>query len=92
VDPEDPSTIVSIIDWQSTDIAPLYFQAQHPQIIDYQGPAVTGIERPVMPDTKDLGPEEKKWVMSEFWERTLCAVYNNWAYRDDKRIYAALEF
>jgi hypothetical protein len=92
VDPANPTNIVGIIDWQSTDIAPLYFQARQPQIIDYKGPTVIGIERPTLPDTKGLEPEEKKMVMVDFWERTLCSLYNNYAYRDTTRVYAALEF
>jgi hypothetical protein len=92
VDPNSPSNIVSIINWQSTDLAPLYFQGQQPQFIDYKGPAVAGIERPTLPDTKGLEPEEKKLVMTDLWDRTMCSVYNNYVYRDTRRIYDALEF
>jgi hypothetical protein len=91
VDPNNPSKIVSVIDWQSTDLATLYFQVQQPQVIDYKGPAVTGIERPMIPDTKGLEPE-KKLVMADFYDRTMCAIYNNYVYRDTRRIYDALEF
>lgn len=38
VDPNDPTKIVELIDWQSTEIAPLYFQARQPQFIDHRGP------------------------------------------------------
>ncbi|KAH7087483.1 kinase-like domain-containing protein [Paraphoma chrysanthemicola] len=52
VDPSEPTKIVSLIDWQSTEIGPLYFQARQPHIIDYDGPPVSGLERLVLP--KDL--------------------------------------
>ncbi|KAG6063444.1 hypothetical protein E4U32_001239 [Claviceps aff. humidiphila group G2b] len=49
VDPDNPSRIVGIIDWQSTEFSPLYFQARQPFFLDSDGPALHGLERPELP-------------------------------------------
>ena len=56
VDPSEPTKVTSLIDWQSTELSPLYFQARQPHIIDYDGPPMVGLERPVFPE--DFGELE----------------------------------
>ncbi|KAK9364515.1 kinase-like domain-containing protein [Lipomyces kononenkoae] len=38
VNPNDPSGISGLIDWQSTELAPLYDHTLEPYLIDYDGP------------------------------------------------------
>ncbi|KAH7074476.1 hypothetical protein BKA63DRAFT_603397 [Paraphoma chrysanthemicola] len=76
VDPSEPTRIVSLIDWQSTEVGPLYFQARQPHIIDHDGPPVSGLERPVPP--KDLA--------------ILCVLYNNIIHHKAPEVYAAMQF
>lgn len=61
VDPEHPTTVTSIIDWQSVDIAPLFVQVRQPGFLDFDGPQVKGLEQPELPkNLKDLSPTERR--------------------------------
>ncbi|SMR53071.1 unnamed protein product [Zymoseptoria tritici ST99CH_3D1] len=62
VDPKDPTKILSIIDWQSTEVAPLFVQARQPYIIDFEGPQLPDLstEHPSLPEDFDqLSPGEQ---------------------------------
>ena len=50
VDLERPTEIIGIIDWQSTELAPLFSQARRPYILDYEGPKPVGLEIAKFPD------------------------------------------
>ncbi|KAI9732696.1 MAG: hypothetical protein M1818_007430 [Claussenomyces sp. TS43310] len=45
VNPSKHTEIVGLIDWQSTDLSPLYYHARRPYIIDYDIPPIYGLER-----------------------------------------------
>jgi hypothetical protein len=93
VDPSEPTKIVSIIDWQSTEIAPLYIQARQPHIIDYEGPPLYGLERPQPPkDLERLDVREKKKAESIYLQRSLCSLYNTLTHHQNPKLYAALQF
>ncbi|KAG5961937.1 hypothetical protein E4U56_003610 [Claviceps arundinis] len=81
VDPDNPSRIVGIIDWQSTEFSPLYFQARQPFFLDSDGPALHGLERPTLP--------------SEFYHlegNALCSVYRILLHHNMPTIFDCLEF
>ncbi|RMZ84963.1 hypothetical protein DV738_g299, partial [Chaetothyriales sp. CBS 135597] len=60
VDPENPTKIVSIIDWQAVNIAPLFLQARHPSLIEFDGPITKGFEPVNLPDNfESLSPEKQ---------------------------------
>ncbi|KAH8676899.1 kinase-like domain-containing protein [Tricladium varicosporioides] len=93
VNPSKPTEITGIIDWQSTELAPLYFHARQPQIIDLNGQQYVGRERPKLPENfETLDAEGKKRARSFFLRQSLCALYNTIVYRNNPRLYAALEF
>lgn len=61
MDPNEPSKIVGIIDWQSTEIAPLFQQARQPYYLDYDGPPATGVEFPPRPaNLEELEPAARE--------------------------------
>ncbi|KAJ5162051.1 kinase-like domain-containing protein [Penicillium capsulatum] len=63
VDPDNPSQITSIIDWQCVPIYPTFLVAHHPSLIEYDGPKLDGFIQPKLPenfDSLDLDPEAKK--------------------------------
>ncbi|EPE24799.1 Protein kinase-like (PK-like) [Glarea lozoyensis ATCC 20868] len=61
VNPSKPTEIVGIIDWQSTELAPLYFHTRQPQFLDFEGPQVEGLERPRLPkDIESMEEREQK--------------------------------
>ncbi|RMD44188.1 hypothetical protein DV735_g1027, partial [Chaetothyriales sp. CBS 134920] len=60
VDPDNPTNIVSIIDWQAVNIAPLFLQARHPSLIEFEGPITKGFEPINLPDDfESLSPEKQ---------------------------------
>ncbi|KAL9079198.1 MAG: hypothetical protein Q9157_001907 [Trypethelium eluteriae] len=93
VNPSKPTEVVGIIDWQSTETSPLYFQARQPQVIDYDGPPVHGLERPQPPNDMDkLGANAKKQAETLYVQQSLCSLYNTLIHHRTPRVYAALEF
>jgi hypothetical protein len=87
VDSAHSTKVVGLIDWQSTELAPLYFQARQPHFIDHQGPAMYGLERPVMPlDFAQLDANEKRNAQNLFLQHSLCALYRTVVYRDCPKI------
>lgn len=76
VNPENPSEIYGIIDWQTTELAPLYDHTIEPYFLDYQGPRMAGdlLQRPdleelkkLFEDDNDLTPLEKKRKAESFF-------------------------
>ena len=76
VNPENPSEIVAIIDWQSTELAPLFNQVRQPYFLDYEGPPTQGTERPELPDNYDqLDDALQKKAMSLYLSQMLSTMY-----------------
>jgi hypothetical protein len=92
VDPTEPTKVVGVIDWQATEIAPLYFQANQPHIIDHDGSSITGLERPKLPeDIDDLEPGARQHATSLFLQQALCFAYNTLTHYNNPKLYAALQ-
>lgn len=93
VNPSDPTKVVGLIDWQSTEISPLYFHARRPQIIDYDGPPIYGLERPKLPkEIERLEADATKHAKTLYLQQSLCSLYNTLTHGQNARLYAALEF
>jgi hypothetical protein len=93
VNPSKPTQIVGLIDWQATELAPLYFQARQPQIIDYDGPPVQGLERPQPPqDLEKLDAAEKKRLLTIYEQQSLCVLYNILTHHQNPKLYTAHQF
>jgi len=93
VDPAEPTKVVGLIDWQSTEISPLYFHARQPHMIDYDGPPINGLERPQPPeDLEKLEPSERERANTLYLQQSLCSLYNTLTHRQNPRLYAALQF
>ncbi|KAF4622709.1 hypothetical protein G7Y89_g14318 [Cudoniella acicularis] len=93
VNSSNPTEITGIIDWQSTELAPLYHHTHQPQIIDYEGPQVVGLERPQLPkDMNQFNTEEKKRAQVLYLKQSLCSLYNTITHHQNPQLYAALEF
>lgn len=84
VNPDRPTEIVGIIDWQSTELAPLYFHGKPPSLLDYEGPRISGLQKPSGP-----GPHKSQKV---FFAQSLCVLYNNWTHHKNPRLQAAFDF
>jgi hypothetical protein len=93
VDSAEPTKVVGLIDWQSTEISPLYFHARQPHMIDYIGPAINGLERPQpREDLDELEPSERECANTLYLQQSLCSLYNTLTHRQNPRLYAALQF
>jgi hypothetical protein len=93
VDPTEPTKVVGLIDWQSTEISPLYFHARQPHIIDYVGPPINGLERPQpQKDLDELKPSERERANTLYLQQSLCSLYNTLTHRQNARLDAALQF
>jgi hypothetical protein len=93
VDPAEPTKVVGLIDWQSTEISPLYFHARQPHMIDYVGPAINGLERPQpREDLDELEPSKRERANTLYLQQSLCSLYNTLTHRQNPRLYAALQF
>ncbi|KAF2685338.1 hypothetical protein K458DRAFT_403544 [Lentithecium fluviatile CBS 122367] len=87
VDPAQPTKIVSLIDWQSTGISPLYFHVRQPYIMDYDGPRMYGLERPELPsniETLDASAKENAEML--YYQQALCALYNTLTHQQTTRL------
>jgi hypothetical protein len=93
VDPEEPTKILSIIDWQSTHIAPLFEQARVPSLLDFDGPRWNSLTPPKLPENfASLDLEEQKAVKELQKNQTLHKLYSIQAAKEGSRISRALAF
>lgn len=91
--PSKPTEIVGFIDWQSTELSPLYHHARRPYFMDYEGPPAYGLERPQLPeDVETLDATAKMHEEILFLQQSLCSLYNTLTHYQNTRLYAALEF
>lgn len=93
VNPDKPSEILGIIDWQSTQILPLYELARQPFFLDYEGPPVVGLERPEFPEDWDqLNPTEQKKAHALYLDMALSALYRTLVHETNPVLYRAMEY
>lgn len=53
VNPQKPTEMVGIIDWQSVHLSPIFLQARHPALIDLDGPTPEGFSHIELPQNFD---------------------------------------
>lgn len=64
VDPNNPTQIVSIIDWQSAHISPLFLQARHSALLEFEGSITENFDIKVPENFDTLSPEEQEKAKS----------------------------
>lgn len=93
VDPAAPTKVTCIIDWQSTEVAPLFVQARQPYMLDHSGPQVKSLERPRLPnDFTELSPEQQKTANRLLLDQALCVGYKRWIQSQHPDIWKCFEF
>ncbi|KAL9103362.1 MAG: hypothetical protein Q9163_001574 [Psora crenata] len=93
VNPNDYTEVVGFIDWQATEIAPLFNQIRQPYFLDHRGPPVRGLERPCLPENlADLDPAEREEANAMYVKRSLCSAYRWLLNQKYPRLYRALDF
>ena len=93
VNPDNHTEVVGFIDWQGTELAPLFNQIRQPYFLDHDGPPVRGLERPRRPENlEDLDPAEQEEANSLYVKRSLCSAYRYLLNQRYPRLYRALSF
>lgn len=93
VHPERPSEILGIIDWQSSELLPLFDHAHQPYFLDYDGPPFTGLEPPPFPENFDqLDSTEQNKAESLYLQMSLSALYRTFTCANNKDLFKAMEF
>jgi hypothetical protein len=93
VDPNDPTKVTSIIDWQSTEVAPLFVQARVPQFLEHEGPRAEVHERPRLPPDFDaLEPAEQQSVNRLTLDQGLWVANKIWIRARNPAFWKALQF
>jgi hypothetical protein len=77
VNPNDPIEVTAMIDWQSTEIAPLLAQVGKPPFIAHKGPQAVGLERPQLPvGFESLSKDEQRRAQDLWLKQLLVVLYN----------------
>jgi hypothetical protein len=93
VDLEKPWEISSIIDWQSSDLRPLFDHVQKPFFLDHEGPPLKLRERPKLPENfSEMSPEAQKEAENLHYLMEMSAYFKLLTYRDTRTLYHAMEF
>ncbi|KAI1983645.1 Phosphotransferase enzyme [Ophidiomyces ophidiicola] len=92
VDPENPTKIAGLIDWQSVHVAPLFYQATHPSFLNYIGPIPKGLKVSLPDNFDELNEEAKNKAKKLLVEQSLYKFYDAYSALLNKRVYQALEY
>ncbi|KGO76261.1 Aminoglycoside phosphotransferase [Penicillium italicum] len=93
VNPDQPTEILSIIDWQAVNLSPLFLQARHPALIEFEGPIPEGLQSISLPNNFDeLSPEEQLEAKKLRAAQSLYKLYDIQMMQDCPEIAAALKF
>ncbi|OAL72449.1 hypothetical protein A7D00_3450 [Trichophyton violaceum] len=92
VDPEDPSRIIGIIDWQSVSACPLFMQVTRPAFLDYNGPTPKELGRVSLPPNFDsMSAEEQVEAKALYHSQTLHNLYLALTLRSNPTTFQALQ-
>ncbi|KAK2763292.1 hypothetical protein FQN54_009928 [Arachnomyces sp. PD_36] len=92
VSPDDPTSIEGIIDWQSSQISPLFIQARFPEFLKPPKGYNPGTDIPSLPDNFDkLDPEQKEEATKEITAASRSKYYEMSCLGYNKHIYDAMK-
>lgn len=93
VNPEKPTEIVAIIDWQSVHLSPFFLQARHPALIEFNGPTPEGFGRIELPENfADLSADEQKEAKMLRSAQSLYKLYEVELRQRNNDIFRALQY
>lgn len=93
VNPDNPTEVVGMIDWQSTEVKPLFEHAGQPYFMNYDGPPTVGLERSTLPqDLAELDIEDQKKANNLYLNQALFALYKTLIHGQSPRLYRAMTF
>lgn len=92
VDPENPTKIVSIIDWQSNDLLPLFDHNPDPAFIQYSGPKPDTLDPPELEDTSNMSKEERARAISDYFDKALFIASRKIASKKTPAVYRTIAY
>ena len=93
VNPEKPTGIVSIIDWQSVHLSPFFLQARHPALIEFNGPIPEGLGRIELPENfSEMSADEQKEAKMLRSTQSLYKLYEVELRQRNEKIFRALQY
>jgi Phosphotransferase enzyme family len=92
VDREDPTRILGIIDWQSSDILPLFDHNLDPPFVQFSGPEPESLDPPEMEATSDMSNEERARATEEYFEKALFIASRKISRKKTPTMYRAIQY
>jgi hypothetical protein len=93
VDPQNPTKVTGIIDWQSAELAPLFEHARQPYFLDYDDSPTVGLERSRLSENlAQLHLAAQKEAKALFLKQSLSALYKALFHWQNPRFYRAMAF
>ncbi|EFR04039.1 phosphotransferase enzyme family protein [Nannizzia gypsea CBS 118893] len=94
VNREKPTEVVGIIDWQSTQISPLFDHCMDPSFLDYNGaPIGDSLKRPELPKDYNSLPEcDKKEVIKHYYDKSVMVAWRMLVKQKNPSQYTAAMF
>lgn len=93
VDPDNPTCITGIIDWQSTEVAPLFTIADQPPLLNHAGASLAWPARPRLPDSlRNMQPAEQQAARVLYYHQALEAMYKTIVHKQATILHHAMQF
>ncbi|KAK2733427.1 hypothetical protein FQN57_002123 [Myotisia sp. PD_48] len=92
VDPNDPSKVVGIIDWQSVNLLPLLDHDPDPAFVDYHGPKPETLDRPELQDLEGLSDVERSEAIRQCFEKALFVASRRISLKKTPAAYEAIKY
>ncbi|KMQ48643.1 hypothetical protein HL42_0756 [Trichophyton rubrum] len=94
VSPKNPTEVVGIIDWQSTQISPLFDHCMDPAFLEYDGsPIGDSLKLPELPENmKQLSESEKNDTIKQYLNKSVMVAWRMLVKNKIPSQYAAMMF
>jgi hypothetical protein len=93
VNPNRPTEAISILDWQSSYVGPLFEQVSRPAFIEFDGPKYDGKSIPALPTNfNELSAPEKKYAKELLGDQALYMLYQAQLAKKNKPAHLALQY
>ncbi|KAJ5086507.1 phosphotransferase enzyme family protein [Penicillium alfredii] len=93
VNPERPAEVLGIIDWQSSELLPLFDHAREPYFLDFDGSYSGSLNPPQLPDNFDqLDPVEQGKAKSLYLKNSLVTLYRKFTLAKNETLFKAMDF
>jgi hypothetical protein len=92
VDPENPTRILGIIDWQSVSASPLFMQVTRPAFLDFNGPIPEELGKVSLPQNfETLSPDDQREAKALQQAQTLHNLYMARCYQQNSEAFLAIQ-